>query len=55
MNKLISVVIPVLNEEECLPFLFKRLDAVEKAAGTYRWEFIFVNDGSSDKGECRRC
>lgn len=51
MNKLISVVIPVFNEEECLPALFKRLDALEKDAGLYRWEFIFVNDGSSDKSE----
>ncbi|MDR1581613.1 MAG: glycosyltransferase [Synergistaceae bacterium] len=43
----ISVVIPVYNEEESLPFMFERifrvLDALENP-----YEIIFINDGSRD-------
>lgn len=51
MKKLISVVIPVYNEEETLPFLFQRLENLEKSNPAYRWEFLFVNDGSRDGSE----
>lgn len=44
----ISLVIPIYNEEDCLPELYKRLnDAV--SAVTHDFEILFVNDGSSDK------
>lgn len=44
----LSVVIPVYNEEECLPMLFDELSAV---LGHYPdpWEVILVDDASSDK------
>jgi glycosyltransferase involved in cell wall biosynthesis len=43
-----SIVIPVYNEEECLPALFARLDETLPALdGDY--EVIFVDDGSADK------
>ncbi len=43
-----SVVIPILNEEEVLNKLYKRLTAVmEKLDGKY--EIIFVDDGSTDR------
>jgi dolichol-phosphate mannosyltransferase len=44
----VSFVIPVLNEQEVLPELYRRLDAV---AGQIEaeCEFIFVDDGSSDR------
>ncbi len=45
---LISVVIPVYNEQECLPALFERLDRLQ-ASSSERYEFIFVDDGSSDQ------
>ncbi|HMV15487.1 MAG: glycosyltransferase family 2 protein [Chitinophagales bacterium] len=44
----ISVVIPVFNEEANLPLLHERLvNAVTSCSNDY--EFIFVNDGSTDK------
>ncbi len=44
---LISVVIPVCNEEESLPLLFEELRAFV-GRSPYDFEFIFVDDGSSD-------
>ena len=47
-NPVLSVVIPVYNEEEVLPALFARLyPALDKLGRGY--EVIFVNDGSVDK------
>ncbi len=46
--KLISVVIPVYCEEKNLRRLYERLENVAKGLQGYRWEYIFVNDGSSD-------
>ena len=45
---LISVVIPVYNEQECLPALFERLDRLQ-SSGSDRYEFVFVDDGSTDE------
>ncbi len=44
---LISVVIPVLNEEENIAPLFRRLDSISKSS-SYNFEFIFIDDGSTD-------
>lgn len=46
---LISVVLPVYNEEEVLPTTFERLQQVAAKRPELEWEYIFVNDGSSDK------
>jgi len=43
--ELISIIIPVYNEEESLPALFTRLFPVMNA---YSHEIIFINDGSKD-------
>jgi len=43
---LVSVVVPVYNEEKNIPFLINQLKKILK---TYRHEIIFVNDGSTDK------
>ena len=43
----ISVVIPLLNEEESLPELSAWIEKVMKENG-FSWEVIFVDDGSSD-------
>lgn len=48
-KKLVSILIPAYNEEEVLPMLFKRLDALAEDNTAYRFEFLFVNDGSRDK------
>lgn len=41
---MVSIVIPVFNEEESLPHLFRELNTVLK----FRSEIIFVDDGSTD-------
>jgi glycosyltransferase involved in cell wall biosynthesis len=46
MSKQISVVIPLLNEEESLPELFAWIKNV--LAESYTFEVIFVDDGSKD-------
>ncbi|MFY7994925.1 MAG: glycosyltransferase, partial [Sediminibacterium sp.] len=43
----ISVVIPLLNEEESLPELGSWIERVMLAAG-FSYEVIFVDDGSTD-------
>jgi len=43
----ISVVIPLLNEEESLPELMAWIDKVMKA-NNYSYEVLFVDDGSTD-------
>ncbi|MBD3265698.1 glycosyltransferase [bacterium] len=51
-HKLISCVIPVFNEEAVLPFLFTVLAGLR--IDGYAWEFILVDDGSTDQtlGHC---
>ena len=46
-KKLVSVVFSFRNEQEVLPELVRRLQAVFKPL-SYRYELIFVNDSSSD-------
>ena len=47
-KKMISIIIPMYNEEESLPFLYERLDKLANKIGNYDVEFLFVNDGSKD-------
>ncbi len=46
--KKISIIIPVYNEEESLPFLFERLNNLMNQLENYEFEILFVNDGSKD-------
>ena len=46
---MITVVIPVYNENESLRLLMRRLVPILNSFGTF--EIIFVNDGSSDGSE----
>ena len=48
---LISLIVPCYNEEQSLPFLYKALCDLrnELKADGKTFEFIFVNDGSTDK------
>lgn len=48
MQKLISLVIPVFNEEKNIASLFEQLNLAIKQAKDYNFEVIFVNDGSKD-------
>ncbi|MEK9871054.1 MAG: glycosyltransferase [Gammaproteobacteria bacterium] len=45
---LISIVVPVFNEEESLSSLVARTNRVFERLGSYAWNYIFVNDGSTD-------
>ena len=47
--KTITILVPVYNEESVLPQLFKRLDEFTKNTPNYQFEFLFINDGSTDK------
>ena len=46
--KTITLLIPAYNEQEVLEPLFERLDELSKQVTNYRFEFLFVNDGSRD-------
>ncbi|MBY0757257.1 glycosyltransferase family 2 protein [Clostridium sardiniense] len=47
MEKL-SIIIPMYNEEESLPYLYERLVGLGKKIPNYELEFLFINDGSKD-------
>ena len=48
--KEIVVVVPCYNEEETLPYIIKALnDVSKKLKPQYSIDYLFVNDGSSDK------
>lgn len=50
MKKLLSIVIPIFNEEENLPIIYQELAAIfEILKSSYDTELIFVNDGSRDR------
>lgn len=44
---LISIIIPCFNEEEMIPLMYKELEKVTKKISA-EFEYIFINDGSSD-------
>lgn len=47
--KLLSVVVPCYNEEEVLPFFYKKINEIsEKMIEKIAFEYIFVDDGSKD-------
>src|SRR5574340_616371 len=49
-QRLLSVVVPIYNEEGLLDELYGRLTAaVVPLAQRYRCEFVFVDDGSADR------
>jgi glycosyltransferase involved in cell wall biosynthesis len=47
-KRLISVVVPAMNEQDnILPF-YEAVRAVTDLSRNFRWEFVFVDDGSTD-------
>ena len=44
----ISVVVPCFNEEESIPLFYEEMERVRISMGE-EFEYIFINDGSSDK------
>ncbi|HEU5407114.1 MAG TPA: glycosyltransferase family 2 protein, partial [Nitrospira sp.] len=47
-NHLISIIIPCYNEQEVISEAYRRLSALAASEINYRFEFIFVDDGSRD-------
>ena len=47
-SELVSLIVPVFNEEEAIPLFLERIRPLLDAE-PYRFELIFVNDGSRDK------
>ena len=46
--KTISIVIPIFNEEEIIPTLLLKLNEAVSSIDSYKFEYIFVDDGSID-------
>ena len=47
--KQISILIPAYNEEEVLPAMKEALEKVTANLSNYTFEFLFINDGSTDR------
>lgn len=47
-KKRISILVPCYNEEQSLPLLYAELQQLAASQEQYDWEFLFVNDGSTD-------
>jgi dolichol-phosphate mannosyltransferase len=48
MKKLVSVIIPAYNEEDCIQELESRLNATIKSEDKYEWEIFVIENGSTD-------
>lgn len=48
MIKLISIILPIYNEEVNIPIIYSELISILEKASTHDFEIIFVNDGSRD-------
>lgn len=44
----ISIVVPMYNEQEMVPVLYRELQQLSGTMEDYEFEFVLVNDGSSD-------
>ena len=47
-KELISIIIPCFNEEEAIPVFYKEIGRISKEMEPVTFEFIFIDDGSSD-------
>lgn len=48
MKKKVTILLPAYNEEACFPLLEECMSQVRKDNPAYDWEFLLVNDGSTD-------
>ena len=48
-KKIISIIVPCYNEEKTIPIFYKEIDIVSKDMKKLEFEFIYVDDGSTDK------
>lgn len=49
MKKKLSIIVSCYNEEETIPLFYKEVDKISKEMSFINFEFIFVDDGSTDK------
>ncbi len=49
MKKIISVIVPCYNEEESVPLFYKEIQNTIKVLAKYKFELLFIDDGSKDK------
>lgn len=49
VQKKVSIIIPVYNEETCIHELWRRFLCLRESLKKYDFEYIFVNDGSTDR------
>ena len=47
-KKLVSIVVPMYNEQDALTLLYQELNRVTASLENYDFEYLFVNDGSKD-------
>lgn len=47
-KKLVTLIVPCYNETAALSYLYAELQRVTAELSAYRWEFLFINDGSKD-------
>ncbi|MEG0373099.1 MAG: glycosyltransferase, partial [Enterococcus sp.] len=45
---MLSIIVPCFNEEEAIPLFFVEMERVKKSV-IHDFEYIFINDGSSDR------
>jgi Glycosyl transferase family 2 len=50
--KLCTVIVPVYNEYDNLLPLYKALRAATETEPAFDWEFLFIEDGSTDNSFC---
>ena len=55
MKQKISIIVPVYNEAKSIPKIYERLNTVTEKLTDYQWEYLFVNDGSSDESFSELC
>ena len=47
MEQMLSIVIPVLNEQDSLKILYEKI--MEQVGDKYLYEILFIDDGSTDQ------
>ena len=47
--KLVTIVTPCYNEEKTIPIFLSTLDPILSSIEGYKFQYLFVNDGSKDK------
>ncbi|MBS9334893.1 glycosyltransferase family 2 protein [Fructobacillus sp. M1-13] len=48
-NAVLSIVVPVYNEEETIPLFLEKVVALKREIIPYSFSFIFIDDGSTDQ------